>query len=200
MQKSTPTSRQPATNPLRIIRPRTDTHKRRVNTILGFVESNETSAMPPHTGLLRDETLILRWLFGYRESVSLPSGVQQPQFPSKNPNGRRFLSIDIDSLKEDNGVIQDLHVGISVLDSESLKAPVTSTAGMATKKQSIESHHYIVGDPKFSQRKANKFLFWKPRNNTLVRSQGSASILHLKQGYHPYIPRRAQGALGPQRP
>lgn len=118
--------------------------------------------MPPHTGLLRDETLILRWLFDYQESVSLPSGVQQPQFPSKNPNGVRFLSIDIDSLQEDDGAIKNLHVGISVLDSESLKTPVTSTAGMATKKQPIESHHYIVGNPKFARGKANRFLFGNP--------------------------------------
>lgn len=118
--------------------------------------------MPLHTVLLRYETLILRWLFGYQESVSLPSGVQQPQFPSKNPNGVRFLSIDIDSLQEDDGVIQNLHVGISVLDSESLNTPVTSTAGLANKNQPIESHHYIVGNPRFARSKANKFVFGNP--------------------------------------
>lgn len=164
LQHRTPTSRQSATNPLRIIRPRRDTHKRHVNTVLKFMGSNETSAMLPHAGLLRDETLILRWLFGYQESVSLPSGVQQPQFPSKDPDSVRFLSIDIDSLQEDDGVIQNLHVGISVLDFESLKTPVAtgSTAGLATKKQPIESHHYIIGNPKFARRKANKFLFGNP--------------------------------------
>ncbi|KAK2613603.1 hypothetical protein N8I77_000507 [Diaporthe amygdali] len=113
--------------------------------------------MPPHTGLLRNETLILRWLFGYQDSDSLPSDVRQSQFPSKNPNGVRFLSIDIDSLQEHDGVIQNLHVGISVLDSESLKTPVT------TEKQRIESHHYIVGNPKFARNKANKFLFGNPK-------------------------------------
>jgi hypothetical protein len=131
------------------------------------MESNETSAMPPHTGLLRDETLVLRWLRGFQDSDSLPSGVQQSQFPSKNPNGVRFLSIDIDSLQEHDGVIQNLHVGISVLDSESLKTPVTSTTGMATGKQPIESHHYIVGNPKFARHKANKFLFGNPKTISL---------------------------------
>lgn len=104
--------------------------------------------MAPHTGLLRDETLVLRWLFGYQDGVSLPSGVQQPQSPGKNPNGARFLSIDIDSLQEHDGVIQHLHVGISILDSKSSKWPVASTTRinlMATKKQRIESHHHIVG-------------------------------------------------------
>lgn len=126
------------------------------------MESKETSATTPQIGLLREETLILRWLFGYQDSDSLPPGVQQPQFPSKNPNGVRFLSIDIDSLQEDDGVIQNLHVGISVLDSESLETSVTSSTGMATEKQPIESHHYIVGNPKFSRNKANKFLFGNP--------------------------------------
>lgn len=127
------------------------------------MKSNEISAIPPNTGLLRDETLILRWLFGYQDSVSLPSGVQQPQFPSKNPNGVRFLSIDIDSLQEDDGGIQNLHMGLSVLDSESLGTSVTSSTGVATEKQGIESHHYIVGNPKFSRNKANKFLFGNPK-------------------------------------
>lgn len=127
------------------------------------MDSNEISAIPPHTGILRDETLILRWLFGYQDSDCLSSGVQQPQFPSKNPNGVRFLSIDIDSLQEVDGVIQNLHVGLSVLDSVSLDTSVTSSTGMATEKQPIESHHYIVGNPKFSRNKANKFLFGNPK-------------------------------------
>lgn len=115
--------------------------------------------MPPQTGLLRDETLILRWLFGFHASDSLHSGVQQLQFPNKNPDSIRFLSIDIDSLQEHDSVIQNLHVGISVLDSESLDTPVASTTSMATAKQPVESHHYVVGNPKFARNKANKFLF-----------------------------------------
>jgi hypothetical protein len=123
------------------------------------MESNETSAMPPHTGLLRDETLVLRWLFGFQDSNSLPSGVQQPLIPSKDPDSIRFLSIDIDSLQEHDTIIQNLHVGISVLDFKSLNTPVASTTSLDTAKQPIESHHYIVGNPKFARNKANKFLF-----------------------------------------
>lgn len=148
------------------------------------MDSNGTSSIPPHTGLLREETLILRWLFGYEDSNSLPSGVQQPQFPSKNPKCVRFLSIDIDSLQEVDGVIQNLHVGISVLDSESLETSVASSIGMATEKQSIESHHYIVGSPKFSRNKANKFLFGNPKTIPL---SGLKDELQLFTSYRDII-------------
>ncbi|KAH8781288.1 hypothetical protein F5883DRAFT_170091 [Diaporthe sp. PMI_573] len=44
---------------------------------------------------------------------------------------------------------------------------MTSTTGMATGKQPIESHHYIVGNPKFARHKANKFLFGNPKTISL---------------------------------
>lgn len=69
----------------------------------------------------------------------------------------RFLSIDIDSLQEQNNVIQQVHIGLSILNSQSL----STSKSISQPTQVIESHQYVVGSPKFARSKSNRFLFGK---------------------------------------
>lgn len=113
------------------------------------------STNPPHTGLLRDETLVLRGLFGYTSlGRDEPESVLGKKVGNSTLRNVRFLSIDVNALDEDeNAVIQQCHMGVSILDSASLM----------TAKAAIESHHYVVGpDPAYAQRKSQKYLFGAP--------------------------------------
>ncbi|KAK5992160.1 hypothetical protein PT974_05560 [Cladobotryum mycophilum] len=120
------------------------------------------SDKPSHTGLLRDETVALRWLFGYHDST--------PKFPGPCLSGTRlqktemmdviFFSIDIDSLHEDEQTIQQVHIGISTLDTRSLQAFVMNHPdGAKPVMQMIESHHFVIGNSKFKRKKSKQFLF-----------------------------------------
>lgn len=80
----------------------------------------------------------------------------------------RFLSIDIDSLQQHNQVIQQFHTGVSVLDSPSLNTSIIGLGTTIQAAQVIESHHYIVGSPKFARNKSNKFIFGEPEAISLA--------------------------------
>ncbi|KAK1835078.1 QDE-2-interacting protein [Podospora conica] len=124
----------------------------------------EATAQQPHpalhTGLLREENIILRRLFGYRDNgttVSVPD-VLGIKLDKTTLSDARFLCVDIDSIQEKDGVIQQLHIGVSLIDTSNLQNYIL---GLPTAKpdQMIESHHFVVGSPKFARSKSNKFLF-----------------------------------------
>ncbi len=129
-----------------------------------------SSAMPSHTGLLRDEILFLRQLLGYCDNeIELLNSSLLPHSSARlgNMKNVRFLGIDIDALQEHERVIQQFHIGISVLDTHSLQALVLGLPDARLATQVIESHHFIVGNSGFSQRKSNKFIFRQPETFSL---------------------------------
>lgn len=65
----------------------------------------------------------------------------------------KLVAVDIDSLQEDKNNVYQAHIGISIIDAQSLLHP--SPDNLAA----IESHHLVVGSPKFERIKANRFLF-----------------------------------------
>jgi hypothetical protein len=71
----------------------------------------------------------------------------------------RLLSIDIDALQKEGQVIRQFHIGVSLLDTCRVEASILGSRHAALDSQMIESHHFVVGSPKYSRRKSNKFLF-----------------------------------------
>jgi len=91
--------------------------------------AKSTPVEPAHKGILRDETIMLRWIFGYCRNAQLIDGMSWPDIPQtsvprgfnsdiKNPG---FLSIDVDHFKVENGVIQRVEVGVSYLTAHALQ-------------------------------------------------------------------------------
>lgn len=138
----------------------------------------------PHTGLLREENTILRHLFGYRDNVStdyLVPDVLCVKLGKTTLSDARFLCVDIDSIQEKEGVIQQLHIGVSLLDTRSLQRPISRSPRGKPKAPMIESHHFVVGSPKFAQGKSNKFLFGPLETMSSVadlRARLGATTLH----------------------
>ncbi|KAJ4257479.1 hypothetical protein NW762_008603 [Fusarium torreyae] len=141
--------------------------------------SESTAVEPAHKGILRDDTIVLRWILGYCGEAQL-SNASLPKAPSawpcvpltSSPSGSnsqikrlRFVSIDIDKLEEKDGIIQRFHMGLSFLDAQCLQnllfetrlpAPDTNLASHV-----IRSHHWAVGSYKHFTANDIKFLFGK---------------------------------------
>lgn len=116
---------------------------------------------PPHTGLLRDEILFLRMLMGYNENASCSSNCvySAGQLPNTKMKDVVFLGLDVDAIQMHEDVIQQVHIGISILDSRSLHDLATDTSTAKQGSDVIESHHFVIGSPKFGRRKSKRFLF-----------------------------------------
>lgn len=113
---------------------------------------------PAHKGILRDDTVVLRWIFGFRGEARLGSVlVPWPRVPlaASPPDANshikrmRFISIDIDKLEEQDGVIKSFHIGVSVLNTQSLQKLLLCRPEQEINLASrvIESHHWVVEDP-----------------------------------------------------
>jgi len=137
----------------------------------------------PHTGLLRDENTILRRLFGYSDNDAthlVPDFLGIKLLQKTTLSDVRFLSIDIDSLQEKDRVIQQLHIGVSLLDTKNLQSSILGSPTAKPEAQMIDSHHFVVGSPKFSRKKSNKFLFGQFKAMSLadLRARLAAMTLH----------------------
>ncbi|KAK0753315.1 hypothetical protein B0T18DRAFT_316816 [Schizothecium vesticola] len=136
----------------------------------------------PHTGLLREENTILRRLFGYRDNVTtdLMPDVLGVKLGKTTLSDARFLYIDIDSIQEKEGVVQQLHIGVSLLDTRNLQRSIFGSPTAKPEAQMIESHHFVVGSPKFARIKSNKFLFGPFETISLadLRARLGAMTLH----------------------
>ncbi|SPJ86219.1 uncharacterized protein FTOL_11693 [Fusarium torulosum] len=83
-----------------------------------MVSAKSTPVEPAHKGILRDETVVLRWIFGYCRNAQLINGMSWPDIPQTSvPRGFNsdvkdlgFLSIDVDHFRVENGVIQRVEV------------------------------------------------------------------------------------------
>lgn len=72
------------------------------------------------------------------------------------------FGVDIDPLQEHEQVIQQCHIGMSILDTRQLQSSLTT--GSSSILQIIQSYHYVIGSPKFAKGKSNKFFFGQVEN------------------------------------
>ena len=136
-----------------------------------------SSDSPPHLGLLRDETILLRLLLGYCDDISRFSGpLSTKKLRKSMMRDVLFLGLDVDALQTQGDAIQQFHIGVSVIDTRSLKA-VAARSVDTTPTEVIESHHFVVGDSKFSRKKSNKFLFGRFEAVSLADLQGKLKTL-----------------------
>ncbi|KAI6758482.1 hypothetical protein HG530_010722 [Fusarium avenaceum] len=130
-----------------------------------------TPVEPAHKGILRDETIMLRWIFGYCRNPRLLSGLGWPNIPQATnfPCGFKsdikdlgFLSIDVDHLRVEKGIIQRVEVGVSYLKADALQLlHGKSTQGNDLASPIIKSHHWVFGYKGAFAWKSYQFLFGK---------------------------------------
>ncbi|KAM0293964.1 hypothetical protein ACHAO9_001653 [Fusarium lateritium] len=133
-----------------------------------------TPVEPAHKGILRDETVMLRWIFGYCRNVQVIKGLSWPAIPQTYvPRGFNsdvkdlgFLSIDVDHFRVENGVIQQVEVGVSYLKAQALQQlHGKSTQGDDLASRVIKSNHWVFGSKHGSKHgfswKRYHFLFGK---------------------------------------
>ncbi|TVY60349.1 hypothetical protein Focb16_v003759 [Fusarium oxysporum f. sp. cubense] len=127
---------------------------------------------PDHKGILRDETIMLRWIFGYCHDAKLNNGMSWPDIPQTSvPRGSfsdikdlGFLSIDVDHFRVENGEIQRVEVGVSFLKAQSLQLlHGKSTQGGNLASRLIKSHHWVFGPKKAFHGRSQHFLFGNAR-------------------------------------
>ena len=119
------------------------------------------NTLPAHSGLLRDEVLVLRKLFGYwhqEPSPDLPDlGHTLPGSPMRDV---LLVEFDVDTKHsyETLATGQEFHIGISILDTRSVHDCILApTPGKV--ETAIQSFQFNVGDSKYIRRAARSFLF-----------------------------------------
>ena len=124
------------------------------------------SSVQPHTGLLREETLVLRQLLGYGSKVeAFPSTVEPEIGVSLSESSLRdvlLVGFDADTFQGYERLVEDqqIHVGISILDTRRLQELLLATSSMATEpSQLIKSFQFTIGDSAYCQRASRKFMF-----------------------------------------
>ncbi|KAF4999332.1 hypothetical protein FGRMN_2560 [Fusarium graminum] len=91
--------------------------------------AESTPVEPAQKGILRDETVVLRWIFGYCRNAQLINGMRWPDVSqtsvsrgfNSDVKDLGFLSIDVDHFRVENGVIQRVEVGVSYLKAQALQ-------------------------------------------------------------------------------
>src|SRR3569833_697425 len=145
---------------------------------------------PIHTGLLRDETLFLREIFGYADicengqNLSLSGSVLR--LPTSSISDLLLVAIDIDMLDAEGyhqiRPNQQCHVGVSLFDPRFIEA------GNEPSESEIKSLQFTIGDSSYCRRAADKFLFGqsepiliselKPRLQQIVSGRDVVLVLH----------------------
>lgn len=145
---------------------KTSTTSPGLTTSMDSAESIPTE--PAHKGILRDETVMLRWIFGYCRSAQLINGMSWPDIPQTSvPRGfnsdikdLEFLSIDVDHSRVENGVIQRVEIGVSFLKAQALQnLHGKSTQGDNLASRVIKSRQWVFGPKKCFPNRAHYFLF-----------------------------------------
>ncbi|PNP84044.1 hypothetical protein FNYG_02732 [Fusarium nygamai] len=151
-----------------------------------------TAAEPAHKGILRDETIMLRWIFGYSHNAKLLDGASWPDIPQTSvPRGLNsaikdlgFLSIDVDHFIVENGVIQRVEIGLSFLKAQALQhLHGKSTQGGDLASGVIKSHHLVFGHKKAFSWKNYHFFFGKAKPIKLSHIRPAIERLTTK----PYV-------------
>ncbi|KAL7811151.1 hypothetical protein V8C26DRAFT_437659 [Trichoderma gracile] len=137
-----------------------------------ILQEERTPAQPQHQVLLREGTVILRWIFGFLDGQNLPGWKKPPRWPQIASTGRpqetstrfrnvTFVAIDIDELQEqDNGMPIRFHIGISILQTKVLHGlcddPLAFTGSQTN---TIRSYHWVVEDPQYFSKNDDRFCF-----------------------------------------
>ncbi|KAF4966244.1 hypothetical protein FSARC_6043 [Fusarium sarcochroum] len=141
------------------------------------MESTEITAVEPaHKGILRDDTSIIRWIFGYCDKARLSNASTWPNVPHTSPptgansyiRRLRFLSIDIDRLQEKDGIIQRFQIGVSFLDAQCLQNLLFKHHHMPPPdinlaSHIIQSHHWVIEAKQPFKANSYMFLFGKAK-------------------------------------
>ncbi|WDK11908.1 qde-2-interacting protein [Colletotrichum graminicola] len=151
------------------------------------------SAPPPHTGLLRDETLVLRQLLGYSDVDSAA-----PSFRPKSLGNRLqqssmrdvlIVGLHIDTYQGYDQLVADqqLHIGVSILDTRVLEDMLLNPT-TANYQEAITSYQSTVGESAYCERASRNFLFGlsqpisitelKPTIDALLSSRDYVLVLH----------------------
>jgi hypothetical protein len=169
------------------------------------VDSLEEEQKPAQTErqvFYREGTVIIRWLFGYYDERNLPGWTNPPRWPHTLstcvPKKRRtrfrdvtFVGIDIDELREENGMPTQFHIGISILYTADLhdlchsSSPVAKSLAESPRGNVIQSHHWIIEDPNYFSKNDNRFCFGKYR--CVPFSDFKQSLEKLLRQFHPLI-------------
>jgi hypothetical protein len=132
------------------------------------MEEEQASAQPERQVFLREGTIVLRWLFGYLNKRNLPGWTKPLRWPHtlstwlpKKPKTRfreaTLIDIDIDGVKEQDGIPVQFHIGISILHTKHLhNEPLPFTESQA---KIIRSFHWVVQDPNYFDKNENRFCF-----------------------------------------
>lgn len=125
---------------------------------------------PAHKGILREETVALRQLLGYGRpteaaaKLGVPElGIRLPGTPMKDV---LFVGLDIDTYQGYEVLIPDqqLHVGVSILDTRRLVALRDLGQHKGQLAPVIDSYQFTLGESKYCQRARNRFLFGKTKS------------------------------------
>jgi hypothetical protein len=133
----------------------------------------------PHTGILREENLILQQVFGY-DDQKLPFADPLPRIglplPGSSVKDILLISIDVDTgggyevISPD----QSFHIGSSVFDTCYL---VCASSDDSRQHEAIQSYQFINQDSKPCKRAAKYFLLGLTELQTLPNI--AARILNL---------------------
>lgn len=143
--------------------------------------------------------MILRWLFGYYNERNLAGWTEPPQWPRMPSTGKSrtcfkavtLVGIDIDNLREEDGIPLQFHIGISILQIQDLhnlcycSSSVADAVANFPRGNVIQSHHWAVEDPNYFSKNDNRFCFGKHRSVQL--SDLRQSLEELLRPFHPYI-------------
>ncbi|KAI0007259.1 hypothetical protein F4779DRAFT_592863 [Xylariaceae sp. FL0662B] len=145
--------------------------------------------LPCHTGILRDETLVLPKLFGVPSS-EIPTAAAELEGIELGQNFQDTLikdvvlvAIDIDTFQGYEKIIPDqqFHFGISILDTRSIHDAQLTSHTLGGPANIIRSYQYTVGSSKYCHRASRKFLFGESE---------SATLSNLKSKLESIIPTR----------
>ncbi|CAG1985339.1 unnamed protein product [Fusarium graminearum] len=118
--------------------------------------AKSTPVEPAHKGILRDETVVLRWIFGYSCNAQLINGMSWPGIPQT-------------SVPLENGVIQRVEVGVSYLKAQALEElHGKSTQGDDLASHVIKSYHLVFGSKVAFSWKNYHFLLGKTRPSKIT--------------------------------
>ena len=152
--------------------------------------------LPAHTGILREETVALRQLLGYGRptEASLRLGVPEigTSLPGSSMKDVLFVGLDIDTIQGYEVIVPDqqMHVGISILDTRRLNDLLASPTREEELSAAIESYQWTVGTSgKYCRRADNRFLFGqskpvastsglKPELEPLVEGRDTVLVCH----------------------
>lgn len=156
----------------------------------------ETSAdTPAHKGILREETVALRQLLGYGRPTEASLGLGVPELGTRLPGSPMkdvlFVGLDIDTYQGYEVLIPDqqLHVGVSILDTRRLVELLDFELHEGLLASAIDSHQFTLGESKYCRRARNRFLFGKSKSvesipelksevRILVEGRGAVLVCH----------------------